>query len=81
MLPIIERRPLEEIRTKGVIGAVQEKIENIRTVGIIPSVRSRVEEMTMEIRERVEGARAGTRLTKEESGGSVPTTKKVRRGL
>ena len=84
---VLERRPLEEIRSKGIANVAREKLEEIRTRGIVPTLRSRVEEIVERVRSRGEMTRSAT-LTREGIGISSTSEeiegqklKKVRRGL
>jgi len=74
-MPILERRPLENIRAR---------VEEVRARGVIPTARTRVEEIVSRVKERA-GVEAGV-LTRESgtSTSSVSTGtegKKKIRGL
>jgi len=79
---MVDRRPLEEIRSKGIANVVKERIEEIRVKGMVPTLRTRVEEIVERVRSRGEMSR-GTSLTRERVSESAETQKlkKVRRGL
>jgi len=69
---------LENIREKGLLPGVRERIEEIRTKGVVPSVRQRIEEITTKTKERV----GGTGLTRESTqGGGTTTVVRKRKGL
>ena len=59
-MPILERRPLENIRTR---------VSEIRTQGVIPTVRTRVEDIVQRVRERTEAV--GGKLTRESTTSGV----------
>jgi len=82
---VFERRPLEEIRSKGLGNVIRERLEEIRGRGVIPSLRTKVEEIVEKIRERGESTRSV--LTRETPSMSSETKKeeivrvKRKRGL
>ena len=72
---------LEEIRAKGVIPTVREKVEQIRTTGVLPTVRTKVEEIVTRVKERAGATTEGGILTKESGIVGGGSSKKKVRGI
>jgi len=70
MVRLMQRRPLEQIRARGVLPTVKSRLNEIRATGVIPAARTRVEEVVSKVKERT-GAQTGM-LTRE--GGVVSRT-------